>query len=222
MVHEIIRSKYRIFVETLVFTLLIVLIGFLIGFLVEYGRTNAATKYYQEFEITSLDLKLQNYYYQIMNQSACGETMKQNLIFADNIYNTGLLLQKYEDANELTDNILLEKKKYVLLDTELWMNSILLKQKCSNPFHTVVYVYSQNADLIKEAEQNSISDTLRKIKEEKGNSIILIPMAGDLGLDVVDMQMRIYNVTSLPSVIIDEKTVLTGFHSEEEILKYLN
>ena len=45
MVHQVVTSKYRIFIETLVFTLLILLIGFMLGFLVEYGRTNKINCY---------------------------------------------------------------------------------------------------------------------------------------------------------------------------------
>lgn len=192
------------------------------GFLVEYGRTNKIVEYYREFEVDALDITLQNYYYQSMDESTCKETIKQNFIFADEIYNKGLLLEKYEDANELSDAILLEKKKYVLLKTELWLNSVLLKQKCEQPFHTLVYLYSQTDDLIKEAEQNSIADILRKIKEEKGNEIILLPIAGDLDLDIINLQKRIYNITYLPSIIIDEKIVLKGYQKEEEIKKYLD
>jgi hypothetical protein len=222
MVHEIVKSKYRIFIETLFFTLLILLIGFLLGVLIEYSRTNEIISDYKDFEVRGMDLRLQNYYYQVMDESLCREAINQNLIFADDIYNEGLLIQKYEDANDLSEGLLLEKKRYVLLKTELWFNSILLKNKCNEPFHTVVYIYSQTNDLVKEAEQDSISKTLQKIKEEKGNQIILIPIAGDIGLDIVDTQLRTYNITYLPSVLIDEKYLLNGFQKEEDILKYLN
>ena len=36
-----------------------------------------------------------------------------------------------------------------------------------------------------------------------------------------DLQLRKYNITYLPSIIINEKTVLEGFHSPDEIEKYL-
>lgn len=222
MVHEIIKTKYRIFLETLVFTLLIVSIGFFMGYLVEYGRIANVAKDYKNFEVSALDLRLQNYYYQIMDQAFCDKSIEQNFIFADDIYNEGLIIQKYENANKLSEDILLEKKRYVLLKTELWLNSILLKEKCNNPFHTVVYAYSQTDDLIKGAEQRSISETLREIKEDRGNEIILIPIAGDLGLDIVDLQLNVYNVTYLPSVIIDEETILKGYHPLSEIEKYLD
>lgn len=221
MVYQIIKTRYRVFIETLILTLLILLVGFFIGFYIEFSRTNKLVNDYKTFEIGALDLKLQNYYYQIMDEASCEKAIKQNFIFADNIYNEGLLLEKYEEVNELSRDILLEKKRYVLLKTELWLNSILLKEKCDNPFHTVVYIYSQNEDAVKEAEQNAISNTLKELKEKKGNYIVLIPIAGDLGLGAVDLQIDTYNISYLPSIVIDEKYMLKSFQNLEDIEKYL-
>jgi len=215
------KSKNIIFLEILVITLAILVIGFSIGFYVESFRTNSIINNYKKFEIEALDLRLQNYYYQIMDYTSCDNAIKQNLIFADNLYNKGLLIDKYEQANQITDDILLEKKRYVLLKTELWLNSILLKNKCGKPFHTLVYLYSQTQDKMKEAEQETISNVLKQVKDEKGNKVILLPIAGDLGLDIVNMQLRVYNITYLPSIIIDENSTLAGFHSKEEIESYL-
>jgi len=221
MVHEIIKSKFNVFIEALLLTLFVFIIGFFIGYYVEYLRTSSVEQSYKAYEIDALDLKLQNYYYQIMDYSSCVNAIEQNLIFADKIYETGLNLERYENVNDLSKDILLEKERYVLLKNELWLNSILLKRKCNDSFHTVVYLYAQNTNTGKEAEQAAIANTLKKIKEGYGNEIILIPMAGDLDLDSVRMQLKNYNVTYLPSVIIDEKIVLTGYHPQEEIEKYL-
>jgi hypothetical protein len=221
MVHEIMRSKFRVFLEALFLTVLLVMIGFFIGYYVEYSRTNSIEENYKAYEIEALDLKLQNYYYQIMDQASCSGAIEQNLIFADKIYETGLNLERYENVNDLSKDILLEKERYALLKNELWMNSILLKKKCNDSFHTVVYIYTQNTNTGKEAEQAVIANTLKKVKEDYGNEIILIPIAGDLGLDSVTMQLRNYNITYLPSVIIDENILLAGYHPQEEIEKYL-
>lgn len=220
MVYQI-KGRNIIFLETLVITLGLLIVGFSIGFYVESIRTNSIIQNYKNFEIEALDLKLQNYYYQIMDETSCDNAIQQNFIFADNLYTQGLLIEQYEKANQISQDILLEKKRYVLLKTELWLNSILLKNKCGKPFHTLVYIYSSNADKAKEAEQRAISDVLRLIKEGEGNETILLPIAGDLGLEVVNMQLRIYNVSYLPSIIIDEQTVLEGFHSREDIEKLM-
>jgi len=221
MVYTIIGGKFGVFLEAFFISVCLLMIGFFIGFYIEYARTNEMMNNYQNFEVESLDLKLQNYYFQIMNQSSCSEAIKQNFIFADKIYNVGLKLEKYEETSELTKALIIEKKKYVLMKNELWMNSQLLKSKCKIPFDTVVYFYSQNTNTMKDAEQSSLSSVLRDVKNEMGNNIVLIPMAGDMGLDSIDMQMRIYNVTYLPSLVINEKVKLEGFRTKEEVEKYL-
>jgi len=222
MVHKVImKSKYRVFFESAVLSVFILLIGISIGFYIENYRNHRVIEDYKIFEIGTLDLRLQNYYYQIMDRASCEFAIKSNLRFADDIYNEGLILQRYEESKEFSDDILLAKKRYVLLKTELWLNSILLKEKCNNAFHTVVYIYSQDDSVRKETEQEAISKELKRLKEKYGNDIILIPIAGDLGLDIVDLQMDIYNIQYLPSVLIDEDTILEGYHTSEEIEKHL-
>jgi hypothetical protein len=223
MVYEIIRSrKLRIFLEVLFLTWLMVGGGLLLGVYLESNRADQVISQYKQLEIGALDLKLQNYYYQIMDKSSCTEAINQNFIFADKIYGEGLILEQYEKSQKLSNDLMLEQERYALLKTELWLNTILLKEKCSNPFHTVVYLFSQDNSPAMQAEQSAISKTLEQIKKERGNSIVLIPIAADLGLDSIEMQKRTYNITSLPSIIIDEKYVLPGFSSKEKINSYLN
>ncbi len=216
------KTKSRIFLESLVITILILIIGFYIGMSIETYRTNKIVTYYKDYEIQALDLKLQNYYFQIMDESSCKQAIEQNFIFADDIYTQGLVLEKYEEANQISDDLFREKKRYVLLKTELWLNSLLLKQKCSNPFDTIVYFYSGDPkNSAQVAQQKILSNVLKTVKEDKGNTVVLLPIAGDLKLKAVDLQMKVYNIKTLPSVLINEKTILEGFHTEDEIKSYL-
>lgn len=231
MVYKIIHTKFGIFYESLILTLMILVIGFALGMYVEYARTNKIVQSYKDYEVEALDLKLQNYYYQIMDQGSCKDAIEQNFIFADRLYTRGLELERSEEANQISDDLFREKKRYVLLKTELWLNSILLKKKCNNPFDTVVYMYSADPNnTAGVALQKVISNTLKTIKEKNGNNIILIPIAGDMRvgsekgdpyLGIVDMQRRIYNITYLPSIIINEKIILEGFNSPERIQSFL-
>lgn len=223
MVHKIRDKKYWIFIDALVIAGAIFIIGFSTGFLLENLRLNKIIDNYRDNEIESLDLKLQNYYYQIMDSETCDSAIEQNFIFADKIYEEGLKIARFEEANQITDSLKIEKKRYVLLKTELWLNSLLLKEKCGDRFDTVVYFYEDNApSSAKNSEQKIISNVLKDVKNEKRNSIILLPIAGDLDLDIVNLQKEIHNVTYLPSILINEETLLEGFHSQEEIEQYLN
>lgn len=222
MVYKIVDHKYRVIVESLIITIVIFIIGFSIGFYFENYRTDKIISSYQTDQINSLDVKLQDYYYQIMDSSSCSQAITQNLAFADSTYNTGIAIQKYDEANQITSDLSLEKKDYVLLDTELWLNTALLYQKCNHPFDIIVYLYAGNSptDAVV-AQQKIISNVLQDVKQDKGNKVILIPIAGDLGLGIVNLQESIYNVTSFPSIIINDKVVLQGYHSKENIESYL-
>jgi len=221
MVYKVMQTRNKVFLETFAVTLMILIVGFAIGFFVESYRSNKIVQDYKSFEVESLDLKMQTYYLETLGISSCASAIRENFNFADRVYDEGLLIQKYEDESELNQNILLDKKRYVLLDEQLWINSIILKKKCNSSFHTLIYFYSQSPNVINEAQQSAISKTLREVKEERGNDIILIPIAGDIGLPSVESQLRMYNVSYLPSMLIDEKIVLNGFNAKDEILKYL-
>ena len=221
MVYQI-NFKQNVFIESLILTAIIFIVGFSIGYYVENFRTDKIVQDYKQYEVEALDLKLQNYYYQIMSKSSCEEAIKQNFVFADQLYDTGLTLEKYEEANQISGALLVEKKRYVLLKTELWLNSLLLKAKCNAQFDTVVYFYSSDpSNSAKVAQQKIISNVLKTVKENHGNKMILLPIAGDLNLNSVKLQMNVYNVTNLPSILIDEDIVLEGFSTSEDVEKYL-
>jgi len=221
MVYKV-EGKKKVFLDSFLITIVLLLIGFSIGFYVENYRTSSVIDSYRNYEIDALDLKLQNYYYQIMDGSSCDEAIEQNFIFADDLYSQGLEIEKFEQAKQISDEIIREKRRHVLFKTELWLNTILLKEKCGKPFDTVVYLYSQNpGNNAAITQQKIISNVLKGVKEKKGNDLVLIPIAGDIGLGIVDLQMKIYDVGELPAILINEELLLTGFHSEEEILSYL-
>ena len=222
MVYKIINHKFGIFVESVILTLLIFIIGFSLGFYIEFSRTNDIIRNARNYEIEALDLRLQNYYYQTINAADCETAIEQNFIFADNLYNDGLEIEKYEEASQLSEDVRKEKRRYVLLKTELWLNSVLLKEKCNATFDTIVYFYSDDPENnVILSQQKIISNILKDIKEEKGNSVILLPIAGDMGLESISLQRRVHKINYLPSVLINEDIVLEGFHTVDDVKSYL-
>jgi hypothetical protein len=215
-------QRQRIFGDSLVVTLIIFLLAFSLGLLVEHWRASDIVDSYKSYELEALDLKLQNYYFQTMSRSNCDLAIEQNYQFADTLYSKGLILEKYEENNQITDTLLFEKKRYVLLKTELWLNALLLKEKCNADFDTLVYFYSADpANSAIVAQQKIISNVLRDIKGRRGDALILLPIAGDLGLDSIDLQMRAHNVSYLPSLLINEETILEGYQTPETIEHFL-
>ena len=67
-----------------------------------------------------------------------------------------------------------------------------------------------------------ISNVLGELKAERGNTMVLLPIAGDLDLDIVEFQKKIYGVSNLPSIVINGKEPIEGFASLESLRELLN
>src|SRR3989338_8211039 len=113
MVYKIMKGNTFIFFEALLITLVLLSVGFSIGLYFESFRTSKVIQGYKNFEVEALDLKLQNYYFQTLNKGNCMVALEENINFADRLYDEGLIIQKYEDINQITEELLLEKKRYV-------------------------------------------------------------------------------------------------------------
>ena len=200
---RIFKNDKHVFWQALLIALLIFTFGLLIGILVETWRQSTIEDLYVQAELQFMDLRIQNELFDI-SEISCGNAINENLKFADQIYFEALILKDLEESQTLTKALKLQHKKYDLLRTLLWVNSIKIKKRCGN-FSTVVYLYEYNPDIEKRAQQTVFSRVLGEIKDRQQENIILIPIAGDIGLVSTQTLMSEYNVTSLPVVIVDEE-----------------
>jgi len=216
------ESKNRhIFWEALVIAILIFGSGIFFGYLIESNRVSKILTLYQQTELDILDTRIQDEIISL-NSLNCNQFFQETVNFADRIYNEAKLLEKYEGSNQLTDAITQQHKKYDMLRAQLWVNSIKLKERCNSSFDTVVYFYEYNTkSLDLKSEQSVFSNKLTQIKEEKGNSIIVIPIAGNLNINSINYLKETYNITSYPVIIINEKIKIDSIEGLNDIVKYL-
>ncbi len=209
------------FWKAAVLTAVIFFAGVLLGYLIEKNRAAKIEEQFAETEIEWADAKLQSLYYQMISPEWCDSAIEENINFADKVYEQGLRLEEYEEANQITEKLLFEKKKYALLKAEFWINSISLKEKCNATYKNLVYFYTNEPSLKEEQEQNIQSIVLMNLKEKYGNSIMLIPLPIDLDISVIEVMKDTYDIKTSPTIIIDEEIKLEGRQSAEEIEKYL-
>ncbi len=181
----------------------------------ENSRTEEIRKSLEETDVLWNDARF--FSGSISNASDCGFLESENLKIGDRIYSEGLKIQNYESANKLTDALLIEKKRYALLDLQFWENSIQIRKKCGPPFSTVIYFYSQYG---RTAEQETMDRVLMDFKQRCGPATVYITFPVDMGLSSIEFVKKDYNITGTPSVLINEKAVLTGVVSTDELNKY--
>lgn len=213
------QSQKHVFWEALLVTILIFSLGIVGGIMLENWRSGEIESLYRESELRLLDLQTSAQIY-LNSELNCSEAISKNQIFADRIFKEAEVLSRYEGAQELTEQLTLEHKKYDILRALLWDNSVKLKKKCKNDFHNVVYIYSyENVDIEKKARQGVFSKVLAELKNKLGSEIVLIPLAGDNNLTSVDEMMGRYNISKpeLPVILIDEKIKVTQLKTVDEI-----
>lgn len=215
------NQKY-VFLQALIVTLIIFNIGIFLGYKLESSRINQINNWYLEADMELLDQRIQSDAFDIIDFD-CNSLVKENINFADEIFEKAKVIQRYEDANKINSDIVLAHKRYDLLRTLFWINSMKIKEKCKSDYHDIVYFYQyNNVPLEKNAKQNVFSNFLSKIKEEQGEKVMLIPIAADNNLSAVNLLMEKYGIDELPVILIDEKTKLTDVQTLDEIRKYLN
>lgn len=214
------KNKNNVFWEALIVCIFIFGVGILIGFAIESGRAESVSVAYLKSEINLLDIKVQTEVLNLKNVS-CEVAVRENIKFGDNIYNDAKLFSRYEEAGELMDGLEYQHKRYDILRTLFWINSIKIKEKCGDVFDTVIYLYDYHSSGENRSKQNVFSTFLMMLKEESGNEILLIPIAKDLDVAALNLLIENYNITTT-SVVVNEDLVIDSLEDLDEIRAYLS
>lgn len=206
-------------ITALLATVFLFLIILGISLLFEFARTEEISRSLAETDVLWNDARFFGSYIEASNLTgeSCDLLAEENRVLGDRIYGQGMKIEKYEGANKLTDSLLTEKKRYALLDLQFWENSISIKKKCGQEFSTVIYFYSQYN---KTNGQKTMDRVLGDFKKKCGRAIVYITFPTDMDLSSIDLIKKTYSITKIPSVLIDERTVLSGEVSMEELNKY--
>ena len=217
-----IKKQKKIFLYAFILTFFVFNFGIFMGYMLETSRVNKVNTFYLESELELLDQRIQKDALDLMELD-CESLVKENIAFADRTFQEALVIQRYEDANKMNEDINFQHKRYDLLRTLFWINSIRIKQKCGSDYHNLVYFYKFNNPSIEQgSKQRFFSNLLIEIKDEYGSKVMLIPIAGDNDLPSINLLLDKYNITEFPTILIDEKIKITDLKTKEDIFKYLS
>ena len=213
-------SRY-VFLQAFLLAFLLFNFGIFLGYKLETSRANIIGDLYIISELGSFDAKIQTELFGL-GEIDCDSLVKENLAFADRVFGESLLLAKYDNAKRISESIKLQHKRYDLLRTLIWVNSIKISKNCENSPHRVVYIYSyedRNLDVL--SKQKVFSTALGDLKTKHGDEIMLIPIAGDNEISSLNMLMNQYGIDKLPSIIINENIKVTEVEDINNLEQYL-
>jgi hypothetical protein len=217
-----IHHQKRIFLYALILTFFVFNLGIFMGYMLESSRIDRINNLYLETETELLDQMAQKDAIEMLNLD-CDTLVEENIKFGDKIFEEAILIQRYEDANKISNDIIFQHKRFDLLRALFWMNSIKIKQKCNPNYHNIVYFYDYiNPSMEQISMQRFLSNFLQELKEEKGEEIMLIPIAADNDIPSINLLIRKYNVNNLPAILVDEEILIMEIESKEDFEKYLD
>lgn len=211
-----------VFLYALIGTILVFNIGIFMGYMLESSRIERINEMYAETEMKILDQITQSDSIELLDFE-CDSLIKENINFGDSIFEEALQIQRYEDANIFSKEVVAQHKRFDLLRTLFWINSIKIKEKCDSDYHNIVYFYQYNEPTIEQkAKQRFLSNLLSELKIKFGDKIMLIPISADNNIPSVNLLIEKYNITELPVILVDEKFKIIDAESMNDVEKYLN
>jgi hypothetical protein len=210
--------KFNAFFQAGIITVFIFLAGIMFGVFIDNFRLSEIREGLSKVEVNSNDALLLSLYFQKLGKESCNMALDANLKFNDKIYNEGLSIENSINANKFTPELEQEWRRYILMQTQFWLNSIELKKNCNFNYSNVVHLFN-----LKDGSPQAIankrlqSGIMLSLKEKCGNKIMLIPLTADTDLSVVDAIVNRYNITTFPAVIINEQKVFQGLTGLEQL-----
>ncbi len=139
--------------------------------------------------------------------------------FADRVDALGNDLTRLEEVDAGSLELVELKKNYTLLNAQLWLYMVNLRRQCPQArFDTVLYFYSnlagQCVDCLRQGQELTALRTSRP-------DLYVFAFEANLGLDFIEVLKKQYQVSALPSLVIDERKTLQGFTSQNELASIL-
>ncbi|MBI4015094.1 MAG: hypothetical protein HY362_00010 [Candidatus Aenigmarchaeota archaeon] len=207
-----------VFYLTAIISVAVFVAGLFVGIWIDDQRLEETRGKITGIDIEWNDARLQNLFFQtaLAGDDSCNSLIGGNLQFSDKVYKQGLEIERFESVNKFTPQLLEEKRRYALLQMQFWLNSVQLKRACNATYSTVVYFYSQYNES-SAVDQRLQSTVLSELKNKCGNKIMLIPLPTDLDIVSVNQIKDTYGIKSTPSILVNEKDILTGVKTLGEL-----
>ncbi len=210
-------NNKHVFWEALIVAFFIFGFGIIFGIYFENLRIDKLNEFYSGFDAELSDFRTA-IEFTLNRQVDCGKVNERAVFLANELYNKAMVLEKYDNANKITPDLILLHKKYDILRTFLWSKIIESNERCGRSFNTVVYLYEyKDPSLSTKGTQGAMSNFLIDLKKEYGDKIVLIPIASDLDVTSLNLIKEYYNFNKSPGILVNENQTFYTLDSLKNI-----
>ena len=211
-----VNYKKIIFIS-LVVTILIFLAGLLLGLSLDDTRISDLIDNLNKNELNSESYLVEQDFIKNLGGDLCELSSPRIDVLSSELAELGQLLTKYEARGILrTSEYEYLKRKYFLMEIKTYTLFINLKKDCNYGFDTILFFYDQN-------DQGSINQgyILDSLVETQKN-LHIFSFDRNFEEPALKTLLLHYNITTSPSLIIDNEIKKEGLTGLEEIKGLLN
>lgn len=160
-------------------------------------------------------------YFQTMGNSSaelCSYIYGSTQQKAGRTYGLAEKISYYEKSNLVNSEYDRIRDQYYLSNAELYLNARAAAKYCgASPYTTILFFYKVKESCPECRAQGELLDKV--VDRNPGVRVFAFP--ADTGYPFIDVFVQRNKITQVPSMVINDKTVLQGLHDEAEIEKHL-
>jgi len=217
-----VKYSYDSFWKAFFFSTIIFLIGLNLGVFIENSTLDEIERAVIASEVELYDSNIRSSIIQNYNQS-CDKSIKNTFLIADKIYEEVRALESLDKSSSIVAGFNEMHKRYDLLRTQLWLDASRLKDNCDNDFNLIIYLYeydSNDPEIV--SLQMLYASITQEIKNNYREDILLIPIAHNMDLNSLNMLVDSYGTELKTSIIVNNKFIISGETSYDEISQYIS
>lgn len=204
-----------IYLKAFIISIVIFISGLFVGLFVESYLVSNVISRTSELENSIQEIELEMLYFQNLNETYSCPFLNEIVRKTNNNLDTlAQQLTMYSEKNVIftPKEIRDLKAKYSFLLIKDWLLQEKIKLTCGTDVVTILYFYDREGcdDCV---IQGNILSVLKESFKEK---LMVFSLDRRVELSMINILMERYNVTKMPSIVIDEK-VYSGITSKDQI-----
>jgi len=212
------KIRTRIYIKAALLTLLVFISGVAIGWYLDETRVSFVKSKIDELEISFSNFVLEEEFYRSVatdSKTICNIYTSKASELAMQAGKLGSYLESFREISKFgLHNIESLKDRYFILNLQLWLYIRKLREECNYNATTILFFYTSLVKCDDCIAQGIVLDQLKK-KEPENYMIFAIDVDSKLG--IVNALKFYFNVTKVPTLIINENIKLESFISRQKL-----
>ncbi len=203
------RVSIRNILAALVITAVVFGLGLSVGSSITTSKVNDILDLEQEARLQLESLELEE---KLLEGTPCTSPS----LLSSKLNDLGVKLIFLEGQYDKGDKRITDlKKPYTILQVRHYLQLKEMTEMCGKGYTMVLFFYSNQPEFIGVSEeQGFVLDYLQK--KYSTDKIKVYSFDTDLELDLINTLKEVYGITTIPSMVINDK-VYVGFHDKEEL-----